>query len=99
MRQLNPTTTGLVHGTLLGACHAIWAAFVAIGWAQPIVDFVFWMHMIRPVYVIGPFHLWIALILIAVTAAIGYVGGFVLAILGTWLHQEPRQVAASTEKS
>lgn len=99
MKTLNPNKTGLVFGTLLGAWHVVWVVFVALGWAQAIVDFVFWMHMIKPVYVIGPFNFWIALILIAVTGAIGYFGGFVLATLWNWLHPEPHQVATQHERS
>jgi hypothetical protein len=94
MQTLNPHKTGLIFGTLLGGWHAIWAAFVALGWAQAIVNFVFWMHMIKPVYVIGSFNFWIALILIAVTGAIGYIGGFALAALWSWLHREPDQFVA-----
>ena len=95
MQTLNPNKAGLVFGTLLGAWHAIWAVFVVLSWAQAVVNFVFWMHMIKPVYVIGSFNFWIALILIAVTGAIGYIGGFFLAALWNWLHREPRQLLAS----
>jgi hypothetical protein len=93
MQTLNPNKTGIVFGTMLGAWHAIWAAFIALGWAQAIIDFVFWIHMIRPVYVIGPFNIGIAFLLIAVTGAIGYIGGFVLASLWNWLHRESHQAA------
>jgi hypothetical protein len=93
MQTLNPNKTGLAFGTLLGVWHAIWSIFVAVGWAQAIVNFVFWMHMIKPVYVIGQFSSWIALILIAVSGAIGYIGGFVLAALWNWLHREQHQLA------
>jgi len=44
--------------------------------------------------VIGSFNFWIALILIAVTGAIGYIGGFALAALWSWLHREPDQFVA-----
>jgi hypothetical protein len=39
-------------------------------------DFVFWMHFIKPVYVVGSFDLAIALLLIAVTAVLGFVAAF-----------------------
>lgn len=93
MQTLNPNKAGLVFATLLGVWHAIWSIFVAAGWAQAIINFVFWMHMIKPVYVIGPFSFLTAFILIIVTGAIGYIGGFVLALLWNWLHREQHQVA------
>lgn len=94
MQAFNPNKTGLVIGTLLSLWHAIWSIFVAVGWAQAIVNFAFWIHMIKPVYVIGPFSFWIALILITVTGAIGYISGFALAALWNWLHREQHQVTA-----
>lgn len=94
MQILNPNKTGLAFGLLLAAWHAIWSVFVALGWAQAIVDFVFWMHMIKPVYVIGPFSFWIGLILITVTGALGYIGGFILAAVWNWLHREQHPAAA-----
>ena len=93
MQTLNLNRTGLVFGTLLGAFHLVWAVFVALGWAQALIDFVFWMHMIKPVYVIGPFSIGTALILVAVTGAIGYFGGLVLAAVWNWLHREPHAAA------
>jgi Exopolysaccharide synthesis, ExoD len=35
--------------------HLLWVLLVASGWAQPLMDFVFWLHCIRPVYVIEGF--------------------------------------------
>jgi hypothetical protein len=49
---------------------------VLIGWAQPIIDFIFWAHMIKPVYVVRSFNLAAAIMLIAITALIEYVFGF-----------------------
>ncbi len=88
MQTLNANKTGLAFGILLGAWHAIWSMFVALGWAQAIINFVFWMHMIKPVYVIGPFSFRVALTLVTCTGLLGYIGGFFLAILWNWLHRE-----------
>ena len=33
----------------------VWSLLVLIGWAQPIIDFIFWAHMIKPVYFVKPF--------------------------------------------
>jgi len=76
-----------VLGALAGGWHFVWALLVAAGWAQALINFVFWMHFVAPLYVIQPFHAWVALILIVVTSAAGYVMGFVLGVLWNWIHR------------
>jgi hypothetical protein len=39
---------GLVIGVLIGGWHLVWTALVAAGWAQSLISFIFWAHMIRP---------------------------------------------------
>jgi hypothetical protein len=77
----NPNKVGLVIGALTGGWHLLWSLLVLIGWAQPILDFVFWAHMIKPVYFVKPFDPVAAVTLILITAAIGYVFGFVGAVI------------------
>ena len=59
----------------------VWSLFVLIGWAQPILDFVFWAHMIKPVYFVKPLEPMAAVALVVITAAIEYIFGFVGAII------------------
>ena len=58
-----------------------------MGWAQPILDFVFWAHMIKPLYFVKPFDPVAALMLIVITAVILYIFGFVGAIIWNRLHR------------
>jgi hypothetical protein len=81
MGKIEPNKAGLVLGALLGGWHLLWALLVALGVAQPLIDFLFWIHFIKPIYVIEPFAFRLAAILVLVTAAIGYVTGIALAML------------------
>jgi hypothetical protein len=63
-----------------------WSILVLVGWAQTIIDFISWAHMIQPVYVIKPFNILAAVTLIAVTAAVGCVTGFIGALIWNKLH-------------
>lgn len=90
MQPISPNKAGLVLGSLAGAWHLLWSALVLIGWAQSVIDFIFWIHFIKPVYVIGPFNAGIALILIITTAAIGYGIGLVAGVLWNGIHSQYR---------
>ena len=82
----NPTKVGLVVAALIGGWHVVWTLLVLIGCAQPILDFIFWAHMIKPVYFVNPFDPVAAVTLIAITAVIGYVFGFLGAVIWNRLH-------------
>ena len=87
MGNINPNKAGLVLAALLAGWHLTWSVLVALGWAQPFIDFIFWIHFIKPVYVIEPFEIARAAILVLVTAGIGYVTGFVFGLLWNRLHR------------
>lgn len=83
----NPNKVGLVVGAVIASWHVCWAILVLLRWAQPVIDFVFWAHMIQPIYVIKPFDPLAAVTLIAITAASGYIFGFAGAIIWNKLHR------------
>ena len=83
----NPNKVGFLFGLLLGGWHLLWALLVLLGWAQPIIDFIFWAHMIQPVYVIKSFELQAAVTLVAITFFLGYASGFIGAIIWNKLHK------------
>lgn len=83
----NPNKVGLVVGALIGGWHVLWSLLVLLRWAQPILDFIFWAHMIQPIYVVKPFDLLAAITLIMITCVIGYIFGFVGAFIWNRLHR------------
>ncbi len=87
MITIRPNRAGLIFAILLGSWHLLWSVLVALGWAQLLIDFIFWIHFIRPIYVIQKFNIGIALLLIAVTAAVGYAIGWIFAVLWNKLHK------------
>lgn len=68
----------IIGGICLSSFHMIWALFVAMGWAQPIMDFVFKLHMLNSPFQVQPFNIALALGLIIFTFLMGcfYVASF-----------------------
>ncbi len=67
----------------------LWALLVAGGAAQPVMDFIFWLHFIRPIYVVEAFDPLRAAGLVLVTGAIGYAIGGAFALLWNHVHRAP----------
>jgi hypothetical protein len=86
MGAVNPNKAGLVLAAVFGGWHLLWAALVALGVAQTVIDFLFWIHFIKPVYIIEPFAVGRAAILILVTAGIGYGAGLAFGIIWNRVH-------------
>ena len=86
-QHLNVIKVGSVLAAVLAGFHLFWSVLVGVGWAQPVVDFVFWAHFIRPVYVIEPFQFTRAISLLALTAGSGFVLGALFAWVWNVLHK------------
>lgn len=84
--RLNVQKTALSVGAFLAGWHLIWSILVALGWGQPIIDFVLWAHMIHMTYIVGPFDALAAGTLIVLTAAVGYAFGYAFALIWNALH-------------
>lgn len=85
--QLNQHKTGLALGALLGLWHLLWALLVAIGWAQPLMDFMFRIHFVQLSHSIAPFGFGRAVLLVFIAFVVGYIVGSVFAALWNWLHK------------
>lgn len=75
MGHANPGKVGLVLGSMLGGFHLVWSVLVLLNWGQPVIDFVFWAHMIHVSYIVGPFDIIASATLIVLTFCVGYVMG------------------------
>lgn len=73
--MVSPLRVGIIFGLFLALFHAAWAGLVATGWAQQLMDFIFWAHFITPPYHIEPFALARAAVLVCFTFAAGMVAG------------------------
>ena len=76
---LDELSAGVVLAAMLAGVHLGWAVAVALGAAQPVLDFIFWIHFVEPAYRVAPFELGRATILVTVMAVLGLLLGAGLA--------------------
>ncbi|MFA5877177.1 MAG: hypothetical protein WC880_02310 [Candidatus Paceibacterota bacterium] len=87
MSHLDPKKTALTLGVFFAGVHLLWSTLVVFGVAQAVLDFIFWPHMIRAVYLVDTFNLVASLSLILMTFVMGAVVGFIFAKIWNWLHK------------
>jgi hypothetical protein len=78
---------GLLLAFVMIAWHLTWAVLVATGLAQPLIDFIFWIHFITPVYRVVGFEPGRALLLITITGLFGYATGWIAGLIWNALHR------------
>ena len=88
MKPVNSQIVGFVFAAFLAIWHILWSLLVAVGAAQPFLDFIFRLHMITPPYKIAAFHLGTAAGLVLMTAGLGYVAGWAVGLI--WNRCIPR---------
>jgi len=81
MTRIRSNALGLALGSLLAICHAAWAGVVFFGWAQPLLDFVFRIHMMSQPFTVTGFNLGSAVTLVVFNGLTGYVAGWFIGFM------------------
>jgi len=81
MTRLKPRPVGYAFGGFAAIVHLAWAVLVATGLAQPLIDLIFRLHFIEPPYRIAAFDASTAVLLVLVVSVVGFVAGYVLAVV------------------
>lgn len=71
----------LVGGLCLASLHLTWVILVLLAWAQPLMDFIFKLHMLSSPFQVQPFHWGYALSLITITFGVGFFFGLVFYLI------------------
>ena len=87
MNPVNKNKVGLVLGAFFGLWHVVWSILVALGWAQPLLNWFFRLHMIEPPFRFAAFDLGLAATLIVVASIIGYIAGYVIGAIWGRVHR------------
>ena len=85
--HMNPRKVALVGAVVFGGWHVVWSLLVLLGWAQPLLDFSMWAHMIRMSVVAGPFDATAAITVIVVASIVGYCLGYIIATAWNKVHR------------
>jgi hypothetical protein len=84
--KLDPKMSGLAVGAFLGGLHLFWSILVALGWAQSLINFIFWAHMLRLPLAVNAFDIGAAVTLVIMSSAMGYILGCIFALAWNKLH-------------
>ncbi|HNQ31409.1 MAG TPA: hypothetical protein PKG71_02460 [Candidatus Woesebacteria bacterium] len=82
----NPHYIGLFFGGLAAFGKGVWSLLVLVGFAQPILDFLFWLAFMTNPITIQMFELTRAVMFVSFAFAFGYVVGYVGAYVWNMLH-------------
>lgn len=86
--KLDANRVGLVFGLFVAGLHLLWSILVVIGWAQMLLNFVFWLHMLGNPYQVMPFDFTAVILLLVITFAVGYAVGWVFSSLWNRLYKK-----------
>ena len=74
-------------GSFAALWHIVWVILIALGWAQPLMDFVYKMHSLNNPLIVMPFDLIRSIGLVVIAFIVGNVVGNVFAMLWNKFHK------------
>ena len=84
---MNKHKVGLVLGSFAALIHLGWSILIALGFADPLMDFIYKMHSLNNPFVVAPFDLTRSIELIVIAFIIAYVVGNIFAVLWNKFHK------------
>jgi hypothetical protein len=88
--NLDKNKTGLIIGAFFAVIHFIWSILVLIipQTLQKTINWIFTIHALEPVWVITSFNFMNMIWLLIVTFIIGYIFGWIFAIITNYIHKK-----------
>lgn len=83
----NTHKAGLVGAVMLGGLHLVWSILILFGWAQPLLNFSLWAHMIRVDIILGPFDAISAATVTVIATCLGYAIGYIISTVWNKVHR------------
>ena len=75
---------GLIWGLSLSSIHLIWLILILLGWAQPLMEFIFKLHMLNSPFQVQPFNWVFALGLLLLTFTVGALSGMLFTFFSSY---------------
>ena len=90
--EMNKNKAGLVGGIFLGAAHLVWALAIAISPSlmQSLLDFIFRVHFISNGWQLSAFNFVEAVFLVVITFLVGYIIGWLFALVVELTYKKKR---------
>lgn len=87
---LDKNKTGLVVGAFLALFHFVWSILVLLipSQLQGFLDWVFEIHALAPIWNLTAFNFMNMIWLIILTFVIGYIFGWIFALIANWIHKK-----------
>ncbi len=86
--MVNTHKLGLTLGGFAGIIHIVWVLLVGLGWAGPLLAFIYRIHFIDFSFAIAEFSFGNAITVIVLASLVGYVSGNIVGLLWNFIGKE-----------